>query len=490
MASAVRPGGTVVEVAVSSPPVLVEAPPRLEAVLRAGTDRVCTGLPFALVLTVSNTGEASATSLVFGVPLDRGGLSVSVLAEPGPVPPLAGGEGATLEWRVVLPGPGEASFTLTVAGADANEGGEVSVRVCSGPVRVLRPGRLEAALSAREEASVGQWMTIAMSVTNTGEAGVAVAAPSAWTRSGTGSFIRRYPGPEPFDLEPGGSRLVVWTWSVAGRGEVDFAGEVSGTSCGCLATGASAGATMAAVNPAELSADIRVSSTEAIIGQWIRVVLTVTNEGEAAARGVRPEPLETGPAVLRVAGPEPRMSRALPGGASTRFEWSYSVSGEAVIHFAGGARARDANSGYPATAPLLASPKVDLLRPALLELVSLKLMPDPAYEPGAIVTAILVVANKGGASAQVTEVSVSEKSTKGTALVRKSLASLGLPKWVKGGDVVPLIWTYRGGEMGHVTVTAVVTGKETATGRKFKSASLRSNEVSVRGTPPDKKPTQ
>jgi len=213
------------------------------------------------------------------------------------------------------------------------------------------------------------------------------------------------------------------------------------------------------------------------------VVLTETNIGEAAARGLRAEPLETGPAVLRMFGPDPRIVRSLPGGASTRFQWSYSVSGEAVIHFAGGARSRDANSGYPAVAPLLASPKVDLLTPALFRLESLKLMPDPMMEPGAIVTAILVVSNRGGASAQVTEVTVSETSTEGTALVRRSLTSLGLPKWVGGGGVLPLIWTYRAGDKGHVTVNAAVTGKEVATGRKFKSASIRSNQVSVRGTP-------
>lgn len=100
---------------------------------------------------------------------------------------------------------------------------------------------------------------------------------------------------------------------------------------------------------ASFSADLAISPVSGQIGNWIEVVLTVTNTGTAGATGVSPSlQVSQGNSLLSYqSGPSPAGNVSLSPGISQSFTWTYSVSGSGYIVFTASVSGMDAGTGYP-----------------------------------------------------------------------------------------------------------------------------------------------
>ena len=218
-------------------------------------------------------------------------------------------------------------------------------------------GALTAAISAAPATvSVGQSITVTLSVQNTGTAGLTGVVPGAPSVTGTGT-TGTPAGPTPASLAtlaPGASGSFTWTYPTSGAGALAFAGSAAGSSVPSGATVAAATdptlpARVTVERPAALTATLPVSGSAAV-NRDFTVSMTVANTGGAAARNVVPGTPALAPeglAALKAGtGPVPASVASLATGASTTFTWTF-VAGTTpgTVRISAAASGSDANSG-------------------------------------------------------------------------------------------------------------------------------------------------
>ncbi len=343
------------------------------------------------------------------------------------------------------------------------------------------PGALAAAVAVALEASVGQAVTVTVTVTNTGGQPVADPRPVLHPGGAAGTF-RRAP-PLGGALAPGEARTVAWTFEPAAPGIVVLSVSVTGTNTAGPEPEASARAILLVVRPAALATEAALSATAAVPGQWVSLTVTVTNPGGAAATGVTiPMPAPSTARLTPARGPVRAVVDRLEPGSATVFIWSWSVSGAGMASFFVRPSGRDANSGRTVVAQGVESGRVRLLRPAALRLESLYLLPNPVARPGEFIEATLVVTNSGEAPAEVTGVDIREKKSQGDAVGQPTIRSPVFPAEMPGGDSRSIVWAYRAGPGGTAQASAAVEARELETGRGFKLPAVLSNIVVISAT--------
>ncbi len=442
----------------------------------------CARLPFQVTLTVSNSGTAAAVQLRARLRIE-GSAGATVVEEPGLPDGLPPGGSAALTWRLAALAGGTVTVRTRVRAHDLT--GTVTAdsgRLVAPELTLVEPGRLEATVAVRPEASVGQWVAVALTVSNTGAVRVdhvrADLAPPAAGR------FRTVPPPLPhIAIEPGASLRLLWTWSVAGAGAHAFAASVFADTCDdALPVEATASAMLAAVTPAQLAGTITVSASRIVSSQKLDVVFTLSNTGGAAATGLT-VPLPT-PATSRaklVSGPVRVKLDQLPGGSSTRLVWTWVMEGAGPSWFTGRATARDANADWAVGTGLVDSPRIRLLAPAKVKADQFTLFPEPVVRVGGYVTASLVLTNSGESDAQLTSLDIRESTQPGGLLTQRSVVSPSMPMEVPAGDSRSVVWTYRTASVGTAMLDATAKLKEPATGRTLPDVKSSSNRIATTG---------
>jgi len=338
-----------------------ETPAALSASIAVSPDPPLVGQLAQVMLTVTNTGGEDATGVSSTLFVGPGASLVAYQSGPVPLGPLtlAAGGAATFTWTYSVSGAGGVAFTGTVSGIDVATDCPV-VASSTATLTTTAPAILTAAMTVTPSpAFMGQWVQIMLTVTNTGGGTANSVSPSLQTNSG-GTLVVYQIGPSPSGplmLAPGSTTTFVWTYSVSGTGTVSFTGTVSGTDAGSGApVMVSASQSVMTALPsggyASLVANLSAVPNPVNLGEWIQVVLVLSNTGTGFATQVSPSlNLDSGGALLvAISGPVPAGPVTMSAGGSQSFTWTYSVSGIGTVLFTGGASGIDFTSGMAVNA--------------------------------------------------------------------------------------------------------------------------------------------
>jgi large repetitive protein len=326
--------------------------------------------------------------------------------------------------------------------------------------------------------SVGQSITVRLTVTNGGTSEATGVAPISIAVSGTGA-VGAHTGPDPAtiaSLAPGASGTFTWTYPTTGAGTLSFSGSASATDgfSGTTITAATDPALPAQVTverPAALTATLPASGAAAVAREFT-VTVTVANSGGAAANGVVPAVPTVAPAG-RVAlkpgtGAVPPSAASLAPGASTTFTFTF-VAGTTPgpVTFSSSASGIDANSGATVTSAVATSGPFTIGSAGM----NATLTPAPAtVSSGQAFTLTLSVNNPGLAS--VTGFSVGApvgSSTDGATVTQTSTPSVPVPSTLAAGQTFTTSWTVTaapgtGLSTGNLSFVVAVNGTDAFSG--------------------------
>ncbi len=310
------------------------------------------GQTFTIVLSVTNTGLARAELLLPGLEITVGAGSVTIFFGPslsGTVS-LAPGSATQFLWTATATGFGAVEFSATAEGWDAGLltgiGASGTATILIAPLAVLSVTMTIDPPSAT--VYVGQWITVTLSVTNTGGLIAQNLLPFAQYALPGGLDWIAGPDPSgPLDLAPGGATVFVWTYSVSGSGLLVFTGSVSGGSGGAGPAAAWATGVRMLARPGELRGHLSVTPGTAPAGVTLTVRATITNTGDEAVTGTWLPDFSwttTGDLALTLAtGAFPAGPLTLSGRTTTVFVWTFTTSGEGSVTFSATAFGQDAS---------------------------------------------------------------------------------------------------------------------------------------------------
>ncbi len=327
--------------------------------------------------------------------------------------------------------------------------------------------------------SVGQRITVTVTVTNSGEARATQVVPVTPVLKGLG-FAVLEESPNPVDLEGAGAQDYTFTYLATDSGPLTFEVSAEGLDT-AHDLELRAGPTTASV-VVESAALLMVESLQVpaagTVDEELIVKMVIANGGHARALNVTPDALVltgTGAASL-VVGPEP-VSADIGQGETATFTFRYKGTAAGSVTFSGGARGTDANSGSLVAAESMTSATVSLETPAKLEATAF--IPAQAQR-GQTVVATVLVKNTGTALARRVVASPGQPSSlsvSGDAAL--TFTSTPVPVDVPGGATVAMTWNATVGGTGAAAFTARVRGTDAASGLEVESAPARSNDAQV-----------
>jgi hypothetical protein len=311
-------------------------------------------------MVVSNAGDVDALAVAPTLAPDAAGAAAWLA---GPTPPAAAigpGGAATFAWRWAGAALGQLRFTGAAAGIDAL----VLTTVTAAPrgsaaITVQRPAALDGALVAPERVNLGQLFDVALAVSNLGDA-VASAVRADLTISPAGLAAA---DPPPGAVDVAGASSTTFTRSFTAVGVGDGWVEAVAT-----ATDATDRRPLTLTRtrslfvdlPADLHAVAALSPAGPLLPGPFELRMTVTNRGEAVARGVTPGT----PAVLpgstaTVSPPVSGPTRSpddydLSENEAVTFSWTFDAVSAGTLGLGVSATAVDAND----RAPLAVAPEI------------------------------------------------------------------------------------------------------------------------------------
>ncbi|HPD18594.1 MAG TPA: hypothetical protein PLF61_02900, partial [Candidatus Goldiibacteriota bacterium] len=356
--------------------VIVQKASSLIASINAQPDPAKTGENLTVVMAVSNdTGAATAINVSI-TPQDMevitgGSASIDVtLLVPSPsTRNISAGATSYFTWVFKLGnGSGSIAFSARAIGTDANAGWGISTnKVSSNVVEVEASSALSSEIIIpKTVVSVGEIITVLMSVTNDGGAVCNTVNANSLIKTGTGSVVLLSgPAPQNISLVAGASSVFTWTYSADGSGSVWFSGNATGTDpvFGAVTSAVSGSRTINIQNAVNLVSSLIVAPFQVSLGQTITLVMSVTNNGQAQALnvdGILPVKSGSGSVVL-LSTPTPVN---LPGNTSTLLTWTYTASGTGTVYFTSRAVGTDENSGLTKYSNIATSQNVLIQTPA------------------------------------------------------------------------------------------------------------------------------
>ncbi len=444
-------------------PVVVQTPAMLLGSVAQLSDPVCVGQSYLVTLTVTNTGQANATTLALPAPPFRvsGAGNATLTAGPTPALPgsLAAGGSITLTWTFTGAAPGSVWLTATVTGQDANSLKAVtSGPVTSVPITVSAAASLAAAAAVSPgRASIGQWVTVTLTVTNTGGADATGVTATIYAGPG-GALVAPVAGPAPaggVTIAAGTAQTFSWTISAGGSGVVTFTATAAGSTCGSIGVLGAASASATLQTPPLLVAATAVFPAAPCLGQPFLLTLTVTNTGQAGATNVQPAPwFVTGTGGIgSISGPNPPAPAFLNGGGWVGFTYTLTASSAGSVSLSTSVTGLDQNSGLALlTAPVLAGPQTLVTAGALVPAVSV----SPAtVSAGQWVTVALTVTNSGGSD--VTGLTATGFVAPGAGLVTVTSGPAG-GVTLAAGAAQTFAWTFSTSGAGTAVFSLTATG--------------------------------
>jgi hypothetical protein len=441
------------------------APAQLVAVM-ALPAQVSTGQSFTLALTVTNHGGAAALGVI---PSEMNGNAL-LGGRPG-AQDVSGGASARFNWSGVSSAAG--TFTLAI-GADGID--EVSRRTVSAPAaagQILVQQRSALAADpeppAQVQLSVGQSISLAMTVTNTGTAtaeAVSVPAPSA-------PSLDLIAAPVTQDVAGAmGTASFVWTYRAARSGAVT---PVATGGAGIDANDrqpvpvpAVSWPLIVVQEPARLLQSVAVPS-EVSTGQLFGLTVSISNAGEATARGVVATLQQSGTGTLAiVSGPT---VADVPGGATASYSWTLRANSAGGVSLTLSASGSDENSGATVNAAPL-TPTLLVQKPPSLSAVAA--VSRTSASTGQPFQVELDVTNSGQATARaVTPGSLTVSGQPSRVL--QSPAAQDVP----GGATRAFVWTCVVDSAGTSSFTASAAGVDQNSGAAVASPPATSNSISI-----------
>lgn len=474
----------------------VDRPAALTASLPA-SGAAALGQEFTVAMTVSNTGGASATSVVPGTPAVVPAGMATLKAGPGPVPAsvpsLAAGASASFTWTFVA---GTTSGTLRISagatGADANSGAAVTAAtVTSGPFIVGAAGiAVTAFTAAPATVSVGQAVTLTLTLQNPGLAdvlGFALGTPSVNSTDGANAAPSSGPIPAPPTvLAAGQTFTTTWTFQPSldqgvSAGHLTFGVRAAGTDAiSGLEVSAQPTASAAVQAPAGLLATLTPARAPPVpsgqpftvnVGQVFTLTLAVSNTGATAANGVAATPI-TG-----CAAPSPASATVSPGTPVAFVYASCSSATAGTLVISASASGTDANNPSLAVTSNTATGSVIAQAPAA---VAGALSIPSGIARGFSFNVTLTLTNSGDAPAMVTPgaLAVVAGST-GTATLATGPAPGSVT--VPGGGSASVQWTYNATGVGTISFTGSATGVDSNTGAAVPAIAIAASNVGTIG---------
>lgn len=470
--------------------VTVARPAALVAALPA-SGAIATGQEFSVVLTVTNGGGAALRDVVPTVPaLAPSGLA-ALKPGTGPVPAsvalLAAGASATFTWTCVA---GATSGILRISagasGTDANSGAAVaSGIVTSGDFTIGAAGMVATLAAAPGTANAGQVVTLTLTVTNPGLAGVrdfAVGVPSVAPGNGAVATATAGPTPAPpVTLAAGQSLTTTWTYSpslVAGgtSGRLDFVVAVTGVdafSGGSLSAQPAASVTVQ--TPAAVTATgLTANPSTLVVGQAFAVTLTVGKVGTAPAQ-------VTGTSLSGATCTTPPATPVEAAGALA-LTWGGCTAPATPQTLALSASATWVDANVPGvvqtTTPAVAS--VDVLVPASLAVTFVAQPPSPVRAGQAVTLTVDVrnAAAAGGESAVSVGVTPAATQPTGTAGGACGAATPALAT-IPAGITQPFTFACTPSGEGSLTFRAIAAGIGAVTGTGFSTEATTSPATTI-----------
>ncbi len=313
-----------------------------------------------LRLTVTNNGTADLLGPAPSVSVFSGAGWIELIAAPAGIPSVAAGTAATFIWTYSVSGAGAASLRVAVAGTDAVTGHTVAAWTTA-VITGTNASALAASLAATPGvAPVGSWVSVVLTVTNTGGSSALGVTPGIQANAG-GTLVVAQSGPVPagpVTIAAGGVQSFAWTYSVSGAGTVGWTATAAGLDAVTFVpVGAAASGALLAGTPASLAASLAAWSPPAVTGQVVTVALTVTNTGGTTATGALPALTPSG-GLDSLTGPVPAGPVAIPAGAAQSFVWTFSATGCGPVTLTGALTGTDATTGAPVTVSATATGQV------------------------------------------------------------------------------------------------------------------------------------
>jgi len=478
----------------SAPLITVQTPANLTAALKAYASSICAGQDFLVTLTVTNTGQATATGVSGSLPLSSGAGIANWSAGPNPAGPVVLGlnQSVTFSYTYTGSAPGALVLTATASGIDANSGAVVA----SGPkdtggITLTTPGTLVAVATTPATVSTGQIFIVVLQLTNPAGSDVTGVVPTlAQSPAGFATQIGGNPAGVGTMPGAGAPRFFTWVFNAPSAGTVTFS--LTGTGSVCTGTNNvsdwGTGVT-SVVTGASLAGIVHAFPTPRVEPQPFLVTLTLTNTGGAIALSVTPTLAVDGAssAVLMTAGPNPPAGTvSIPAGAWQVFSWTFTGQLKpttSVVGFnAAGTKALDGNSLALVPVVMGPEPSVTILTHSILT-ASVTLIPTRTGV-GDDVMAVFQVNNNGSAAANIAAMSNGFWDNKGgTVLVLTDGPAPGTPLVIPGNSTVVFTWTYTAAVCGYATVYADATGTEALSGSALATGLKWSSKVNIFGVP-------
>ena len=243
-----------------------------------------------IIMGIVNSGQATIANVVPVLTGQGDTAGLSIISGPQPAnATLTNGTTGYFTWTYNIIGSGTVNFFGQASGTDVNSGLTINATpVPTSYVAMQTPAGLASSIILPATVSIGQWYTVYMSVTNTGQAAANNTAPGNLFLSGTGTTVKEA-GPAPANaIIPGGSSTVfTWTYSASGTGNVIFTGIAQGADAnsGSITTSPVAANSLLVQKDVGLTVSISALPNPAKTGAVLTVVAVVTNGANCATAG-------------------------------------------------------------------------------------------------------------------------------------------------------------------------------------------------------------
>jgi len=367
-------------------------------------------------LTVSNTSLATLTDIRL---VDTLNANIAYVGEDHSDPRLAGlaftNNAGVLSWNGALTlGPAQTA-TVQVFGTTApcytgfisNTAWVNATAVCgqaqgkgvdSGFALASSPAVLAATALSPANVAVGQVITVALTVTNTGSQDALNVTPRIAVAPGA-ALVTLTSGPVPagpLNILAGGTTTFVWSYLANTSGTPVFSATAEGTTCGASPVIRWDSTPTIIQSGANLVARINSLTTGVCAGGTFDIVLSVTNTGAITANSFAiSAPLVSPAGVASIAsGPSPAVPLTLAGGASGIFTWTMNALVSGTADFSATVTGVDALTASALSATV-SSPAVTVSTGGLLDAV---LNAPTTVSTGYKFTVTMTVTNTGGAT--------------------------------------------------------------------------------------------
>ncbi|HRU38405.1 MAG TPA: CARDB domain-containing protein, partial [Candidatus Goldiibacteriota bacterium] len=446
---------------------------------------VSVGQWFTIVMSVSN--NAGADTQADGVKpnafVKLGTGDYAAISGPVPVSQnVAPGESRDFIWTYSAAAAGTLGINANVTAYNYySKATMTSASTSSNTITVVNPAALSSSIFAPSTVNFGDDFEIVMSVTNTGGATAENVIPSALSIAGSGGAIP-VSLPVAQDIAAGTHRAFTFTYNAAGTGNVVFNGNASGAdqySQAVVSSAATNSGTVVINKPASLNMAMNiVNGSQAGTGEYITVVLSVTNTGDTAAVNVTPSVAVDGTAVNWINGALAAGIPSLAGGASRHFTWTYQGTVTGNITFSATLSANDGLSGNPViSVPAIAERSIDIVPAAAINITSMTALPGQV-SIGQEITVEMVVANGGTGQAVNVVPSALQKfgSASGDYVSGPSPA---IAASIASGASFTFTWVYTATSAGNMWFSVSASGFDPSRGIPINAPVNGSGEVVV-----------